>query len=88
MRGIEPSDIELVAHVRPRHFADQFDAQPFGGDKAVVHRDQKGGGIHQRNVSDPKFCLAHLSNSAAVSTDCAISTIFLCSFMAVLRSSA
>ncbi len=63
--------------------------KPFGGGKAAIDRDDQGRRVHERNDSRcVSFDLAHFNSSAAVSTDCAISTIFLFSFIAVLRSSA
>ena len=55
--------------------------------RAVAERKARGG-VDQRDIADAKPTRVHLNNSAAVSTDCAISAIFLFSFMAVLRSSA
>ena len=85
MGGIEQPDVELVAHVRPRDLAHEFDVEAFRRGKALVDRDQQRGGVGERDEPDPQP-VAHLSNSAAVTTDCAISAIFLFSFMAVLRS--
>src|SRR4029078_9282049 len=87
MSRIEQTDVELVAHVRPGHFADQFDVEPFGRGETRIAGDQHSWRVHQRNETDPKL-FVHLSSSAAVSTDWAISTIFLFSFMALVRSSA
>jgi hypothetical protein len=85
MRCVEQSDVELVADVRPRHFAHQFDIESFGRRKALVHRDQQRGRVGERDESDAQ---SHLNSSAAVMTDCATSAIFLFSFIAVLRKSA
>ena len=52
MRGVEQADIELVAHVRPRHFAHQFDVEPFRRGEALVDRDDQRGRIAQRNKAD------------------------------------
>ena len=88
MRGVEQADIELVAHIRPRHFTHQLDVEIFGGGETEIGGDNQRGGVDQWNVTDTKSDCAHLNNSAAVSTDCAMSTIFLFSFIAVLRISA
>ena len=39
MRGIEQTDVELVAHVRPRHLADEIDVEAFRGGEALVDCD-------------------------------------------------
>src|SRR5258708_7497889 len=88
MRGIEQTEIELVANIRPRHLAHQFNFDPLLLRKAHIHCDQQRSRVDQRDITDAKLDFAHLNISAAVSTDCAISTIFLFSFMAVLRNSA
>ncbi len=54
MRGIEQADIELVADIRPRHFAHQRHVQPFGRGEALVDGDDQGGGVRQRNEADPE----------------------------------
>ena len=89
MRGIEQADIELVAHVRPRHLAHELDIEPLGGGEALVDRDDQRGRIGQRDEPDPqsRFACGHRNSSAAVTTDWATSAIFLFSFIAVLRSS-
>ena len=86
MRGVEQADIELVADVRPRHFAHQRDVEPFGGGKALVDGDDQRGGIDQRNEADMQRC-RHFSISDAVRIDCAISPIFFFSRIAVERIS-
>jgi hypothetical protein len=91
MGGVEHADVELVAHVRPRHFADEIDIESFGGGEALVDRHDQRGGVAQRNETDAQavvrqMIVAHLNSSAAVITDCATSAIFLFSSMAVLRS--
>ena len=88
MRGVEQADVELVAHVRPRHFAHQLDVEAFGRGEALVDRDDQRGRVAERDEADAQALVAHLNSSAAVMTDCAISAIFLFSFIAVLRSSA
>ena len=85
--GVEQADIELVAHVGPRHFADQLDVEPFGGAKALVDGDDQGRGVGEGNEAEAQ-ALVHLNISAAVMIDWAISEIFFFSFMAVLRISA
>ena len=50
--------------------------------------DDQGGRIGQRDEADAEAIAAHFRSSAAVTTDCATSAIFLFSFIAVLRSSA
>ena len=93
MRGVENPDVELVADVRPRHFADEFDVEPFVGAKATVHRHDGCGGVAQRNETYAQTfkhflrssLRAHFNRSDAMTIDCAISAIFLFSFMAVLR---
>ena len=50
MRGVEQADIELVAHIRPRHFAHQLDIETFGRGKAVVDGDD------QRRQRRPAGC--------------------------------
>ena len=86
MRGVEQADIELVADVRPRHFAHQGDVEPFGRGKTLIDGDDQRRGVDQRNEADVKRC-AHFSNSDAVRIDCAISPIFFFSRIAVERSS-
>ena len=49
MRGIEHADIELVAHVGPRHFPHQRDVESFGGRKALVDGHDQGGGVDKWN---------------------------------------
>jgi hypothetical protein len=88
MRGVEQSDIELIADVRPRHFAHQFDRQPFFRGKALVHRDDQSRRVDQWNETNAQAIFDHFKSSAAVTTDCATSAIFLFSFIAVLRSKA
>ena len=98
MGGVEYSDVELVAHVRPRHLADEIDVEAFRGGEALVDCDDQRGRVAERNEPDAQAVVsqmlvgetvfAHLNNSAAVITDCATSTIFLFSFIAVLRSMA
>ena len=90
MRGIEQADVELVAHVRPRHLAHQLDVEPFLGGEALVDRDEQRGRVGERDEADaqPPAIGTHLNISEAVITDCAISAIFLFSFIAVRRSSA
>jgi hypothetical protein len=89
MRGIEQADIELVAHVRPRHLAHELDIKPLGSGEALIDRNDQRGRVGQRDEPDPQSRLAcgHRSSSAAVTTDWATSAIFLFSFIAVLRSS-
>ena len=87
MRRIEQADVELVAHVRPRHLADERHVEAFRGGEAAFHGDDQGSRVDERDKTDAQS-RAHLNNSAAVTTDWAMSTIFLFSFMAVLRSSA
>jgi hypothetical protein len=36
MGGVEHADVELVAHIRPRHFADEIDIEPFRGGESLV----------------------------------------------------
>jgi hypothetical protein len=36
MRSVEQADVELVAHVRPADFADEFNHEAFAIGKAVV----------------------------------------------------
>ena len=55
MRGVEQADIELVAHIRPRHFAHQIDVEIFGGGEAEIDRDDQGGGVDQRDIADAEF---------------------------------
>src|SRR5262249_14376264 len=86
MRSIEQADVELVAHVRPRHFPHQRDVEALGLGKTLVHRDDQGGRVDQRNEADTKG-LAHFSISDAVMIDWAISLIFFFSRIAVERSS-
>jgi len=88
VRGIEQADIELVAHVRPRHFAHELDIQALGGGVALVDRDDQRRRIGKRDEPDPqsRFACIHRNNSAAVTTDWATSAIFLFSFIAVLRN--
>ena len=88
VRGVEQADVELVAHVRPRHLAHEIDVEAFGRGEALVDRDDQRGRVAKRNEADAQALIAHLNSSAAVITDCAISAIFLFSFMAVLRSRA
>ena len=88
MRGVEQADVELVAHVRPGDFAHQLDIQAFGCGEALVDCDDQRGRVHERDEADAQPLVAHLNSSDAVMTDCAISAIFLFSFIAVLRSSA
>ena len=90
MRGVEQADVELVAHVRPRHFAHQLDVEAFLGGEALVDRDEQRGRVASgmKPMRNRAPLVAHLNISAAVITDCAISAIFLFSFIAVLRSSA
>ena len=64
--GIEQADVELVAHVRPGHLAHQFDVEAFCRGKALVDRDDRGGGVAERNESDAQAFVAHLNSSAAV----------------------
>ena len=52
MRGVEQADVELVAHVRPRHFAHQLDVEPFLGGEALVDGDQQRGRVGERNKAD------------------------------------
>ena len=87
MRGIEQADIELVAHIRPRHFPDQLDIEAFRFRKSLVHRDDERSRVGEGNEPDPQFALAHLSISEAVMIDCAMSTIFFFSRIAVERIS-
>ena len=55
MRGVEQADVELVAHVRPRHFAHQFDVEPFRGGEALVDRDDQRGRVAERNEADAQL---------------------------------
>ena len=87
MGGIEQADIELVAHVRPGDFAHQLDVEALGGGEALVDRDNERARIDQRDETDAQPGAAHFNISAAVMTDCAISTIFFFSRIAVLRIS-
>ena len=86
MGGIKQADIELVADVRPRHFPHQCDVEAFIPGKALVHRDDQGGRIHQRNEADTKG-RGHFRISDAVRIDWAISLIFFFSRIAVERIS-
>ena len=86
MRGIEQADIELVAHIRPRHFPHQGDVEPLLGGKSLVDGDDQRGGIDERDKADVKRC-THFSSSDAVRIDCAISPIFFFSRIAVERIS-
>ena len=88
MGGVEQADIELVADIRPRDFAHQFDRQALFGGEALVDRDDQSRRVDQRDEADAHGNFAHFSSSAAVTTDCATSAIFLLSFIAVLRNSA
>lgn len=63
-----------------------IDLKIFHRRESAIDSHHMRSSIDQRDITDAK--LAHLNSSAAVSTDCAISTIFLFSFMAVLRISA
>lgn len=59
---------------------------PFPPGKSLVDGDDQCRRIHQRDMADPQSVLvSHFSNSAAVTTDCAISITFLFSFIAVRR---
>ncbi len=87
MGRVEQADIELVAHVRPGDFAHQIDVEPFGGGEALVDGDDERARIDQWDEADGQPGAAHLSISAAVMIDCAISTIFFFSRIAVLRIS-
>ena len=80
MCGVEQPDIELVAHVRPRHLAHQLDVEALGRAEPLVDRDQQRGRVRERDESDAQP-VAHLNSSAAVMTDCATSAIFLFSFI-------
>ena len=86
MRGVEQADIELVADVRPRHFPHQRDVEALVPGKALVHRDDQGGRVDQRDEADTKGH-THFSISDAVRIDWAISLIFFFSRIAVERSS-
>src|SRR5262245_532506 len=79
MRGVEQADIELVAHVRPRHLAHELDVEPLRRRKALVDRDDQGRGVGERNEARPQLHVAraHFNSSAAVTTDWATSAIFL-----------
>ena len=88
MRGVEQADIELVADVRPRDLAHQLDRQAFLGGKALVDGDDQRRRVGERDEADAQTVLGHFNSSAAVTTDCATSAIFLLSFIAVLRNSA
>jgi hypothetical protein len=61
VRGIEQADIELVAHVRPRHFAHELDSQALGGGEALVDRDDQRRRIGKRDEPDPqsRFACIH-----------------------------
>ena len=86
MRGVEQADIELVAHVRPRHFPHQRDVEAFRRRKSLVDGDDQGRGIDQWDEADVKRS-GHFSSSDAVRIDWAISPIFFFSRIAVDRSS-
>src|SRR5712691_6761707 len=90
MRGVEQADVELVPDIRPRYVAHEVDMEALRRRKALVGRDDRRRRVDQRNEADaqPGVRAAHLSRSAAVTTDWAMSTIFLFSFMAVRRISA
>src|SRR5262245_46414866 len=89
MRRIEEPDVELVPHIRPRHFTYEFDIKPFRGCEALVDSNQQRGSVGERDISDPQLGLGtHFNNSAAVITDWATSAIFLFWLIAVLRRSA
>ena len=86
MSCIQQADIELVANIRPRHFPDQGDIEPFGRGEPLVDRDDQRCGVDQRNEADVKRC-HHFRSSDAVRIDCAISPIFFFSRIAVERIS-
>ena len=90
MGRVEQADVELVAHVRPRHLAHQIDIQPFLRRKPFVHGDDQRGRIGERYETNPELHRAafHLRSSVAVITAWATSAILRFSFMAVLRSAA
>src|SRR4051812_49980292 len=85
MRGIEHADVELVAHVRPGHFANELDIEACRGRESLVDRNDQRRGVAKRNEPDAQAVVAHLKSSAAGITDCATSAIFLFSFMAGFR---
>ena len=60
MRGVEHADVELVAHVRPRHFANEIDIEPFRGGKALVDRDDQRGRVAERNKADARRTMLSL----------------------------
>ena len=55
MSRIEQANVELVADVRPGHFADQFDVEPFGRGETRINGDQQSCRIHERNETDRSF---------------------------------
>ena len=88
MCGVKQTDVELVAHVGPGNFPNELNIEPFIRAEILVDRDQQCGRIAERNETNAQAFATHRSRSAAVMIDWAISTIFLFSFIAVLRISA
>src|SRR5258705_12056174 len=86
VRRVEQADIELVADIRPRHFPQQGDIEPFRRGKSLVDGHDQRRGITQRNKAYAKRS-GHFSISDAVRIDCAISPICFFSRIAVERSS-
>ena len=94
MRGVEQSEIQLVAYIRPRDFTNQRNVQPLFTRKPLADGHQQGGCIDKRNKPDPQRrqraalrVVRHFSISDAVMIDCAISAIFFFSRIAVERIS-
>jgi hypothetical protein len=86
MCRVEQADIELVADVRPRHFAHQRDVEALGRSKSLVDGHNQRGRIGEWNKADVKRC-THFKSSDAVRIDCAMSPIFFFSRIAVERIS-
>jgi hypothetical protein len=64
VRGIEQADVELVAHVRPGHFANKLDVEPFGGGEAFVDRDNQGRSVGEWDESDRNFASLAIISTA------------------------
>jgi len=102
MRGIEVTDYEPIANIRPGGFTHQRDVHSFGRRKAFLHRDNQTSAIEQGNKTDDERFGCHslqdesrivatrrvgyLKSWAAVTTLCATSAKRRFSFIAARRN--
>ena len=86
--ALEEAEGDLVADIGPRGLAAELEVDAFGGGEVELLRGDQDRRVDQGNEADPGVAPAHDSSSAAVTTLCAISEIFLLWLIAVLRSRA